>query len=736
VFLALAPACGVPNSTAVSTEQQQAAALTGDIVAIPRELSADEKSKVAGISHQGLSNDNTETFYLALKRSELSQKYFLSAYLKQLYPLLTPPAFTLGTKVVTFKLQNDHVVIFDADDRKTSSATFNPDVVVESYPVVYDSKRFNSAPNANDYILIDPAAGLNRFNVVAEAFSDTDTTYSTDVQFSDRFRTVTDGVQFDQVFSGHFNKAINVLLDGVQTNAFQMSGTISMSLRKYKVSQGYTTAPMEDFYFPSDGKVQPYLSDVGPAVTAARWNIHRGMTPIKWTISSRINALAADPRYAAYDIKKAIKAGIENWNQVFGFTALTAVIGTNAVESGDDDKNVLVIDEDPTFGFAFADWRSNPNNGEIRGASVYFNSSWLDYAAYLFEPMESPTTPAIAARVAAARQVKDLSISWNGLSKKTEFRRIGADPRTHAKFDLKTQLSTLRAAGLAQAATTMTPKQKVEAYITHVIVHEIGHVLGLRHNFEGSLVPPSSSVMDYVYDPDAVTVPTPQAYDTAAVRHLYGIAPTAAPTQPFCTDEAVGFSAKCQPFDRGAKPLVDYFLPAYKAQFAANDEANNFDFSGFMGVLDYVVAGDTEAERAAAWEGLMAPLRPNFAATLTPEQVEFRGLLDAAAWNDLFLTPLGFRYSPGLAPDDVSIRSARLTQLKNELLNVDHVRAPEHRRQNIDVLKAMQTLEAYKTLLDARDALVIKKARATGNEALILSDLIARANVALNPYFK
>ena len=42
------------------------------------------------------------------------------------------------------------------------------------------------------------------------------------------------------------------------------------------------------------------------------------------------------------------------------------------------------IQLDPTYGAAFANWRINPNNGEVRGASVYFSSLWARIANSIF----------------------------------------------------------------------------------------------------------------------------------------------------------------------------------------------------------------------------------------------------------------------------------------------------------------------------------------------------------------
>src|SRR5262244_3336487 len=49
-----------------------------------------------------------ESFYLAIAKNQLGQKYFLSAYLTQYFPGAVGygAARSLGTRVVTFKVQN------------------------------------------------------------------------------------------------------------------------------------------------------------------------------------------------------------------------------------------------------------------------------------------------------------------------------------------------------------------------------------------------------------------------------------------------------------------------------------------------------------------------------------------------------------------------------------------------------------------------------------------------------
>ena len=104
-----------------------------------------------------------------------------------------------------------------------------------------------------------------------------------------------------------------------------------------------------------------------------------------------------------------------------------------------------------------------------------------------------------------------------------------------------------------------------------VVAHEVGHTLGLRHNFKGSLLPPSSSIMDYTSDAASIGERrrTAGGYDIAAIQYLYGLS-AELPTQPFCNDQdADVVDPDCRRRDQGARPLSDFFLPAVSGVAAA-----------------------------------------------------------------------------------------------------------------------------------------------------------------------
>jgi hypothetical protein len=183
---------------------------------------------------------------------------------------------------------------------------------------------------------------------------------------------------------------------------------------------------------------------------------------------------------------------------------------------------------------------------------------------------------------------------------------------------------------------SLTESQRSEAMTlllpiawTPVLVHEIGHNLGLRHNFAGSedkanFYEPHelktlgydrsfnySSVMDYAYR-TFNELPIMGKYDIAALRYGYAEKlETAAGTLisveefkaapktelkdfQFCTDEHVALNPNCNVFDEGATlvEMVSQHIDAYKENYQKNNFRNqraNFslmDDRGYMARIE------------------------------------------------------------------------------------------------------------------------------------------------------
>lgn len=719
--LSMVAACGDDDSPPADVDGPDLTS-GADFVAIPRTISRTEaaarqrKLTEAGAPADRLRSAPGQSFYLAIRKNVLGERWFLSAFLEQYFPgqVSFGAATSLGTKVVSFKIQNDKLFVFDADDRHASSSVFDPDVLIEAYPLV-DNDEVDHLPGSHNYVFIDPAAGLNRFDLLGDFFGSNPwpVRFEVELAFSQNFRQIADGITYQQVFTGYADQPIG---DGeIDADTLRGSGTMGIALRRYREGAHYQPVelPWQEHYFRSEPKLVP---NTGALVqTAAHWDIYPGMQPIEWVISPALQQLDNTPAYADADLVGAVKRGIEGWNASFGFPVFRARVATASESFGQDDKNYIIFDPDPSLGFAFANWRTNPNTGEIRGASVYFGGAWVDRFGFEDDPGDAgapvrpdgpPARPTVGLRWAGAH-AEPLCVL-----------QAGAD-RDHLPQP--------------DGSGNLTAGQKLEEYLANMITHEIGHDLGLRHNFKGTLVPPySSSVMDYtLFETRIAQGGHPGSYDTAAVRYLYGL-DSALPSEPFCTDDALHLDPDCQQFDTGADPLIETWgerwslLTLYFTRFGVGESFLQYLKSYAGGTYDYAENGDWfQANRA------LDVILADIGAPLDPSLLADPSYLPGGA--DLMLTSVLGELGPNPNP---AIADRIDGQLAAVLNNADGVRSYASRRAVVDLLKGRQTFEAMTLLLDARAALAAQLPALSGPDATLTRDLIARIDRATSPYFE
>jgi hypothetical protein len=703
-------------------------------LSIARPLGASAASVRDGLSAQAVpTTSGDESFYVAVNKKELGQRWFMSAYLKQYFPgaVQAGAAISLGTRVVTFRVQNDKLFVFDASDNYKDSDTFDPTLIIEAYPIVSGYSPFDSQANSSKFILIDPSAGLNRFGVLSDAFAgnpNSAASFQTDITYLQDFRKISDGATWEEVFTGAADVPIN---DGTQaSNVFKASGTLGIAWRHYSESPSYqpTELPPEELYFRSDAHMIP--NSGASYQTAIHWAIHKGMKPIHWLISDSV--LTAQKNWPQYDVVGALENAVKNWNDVFGFQAFDVSVATAKDSYADDDKNYILYDLDPSFGAAFANWRSNPNTGEIRGASIYFSDLWLQIADQEFTDDVPGSPTMLAPQPAPMARPKVPVLSWNPMPFKPDCVLFAGDHLAQQLQDAPRPA--------AVPAVPLTKKQKVERFLTHVLLHELGHTLGLRHNFKGSLAPPSSSVMDYILDEDSVQgLDHPAPYDVDAVHYLYGMS-TELPKEAFCTDEDTVVDPDCTTYDASDDPLNKYYGPQYTGVLAdflggASPVAPNNTLNG---VLKYLRAGSA-AQQMQAWQLALTDLQVPADANKVATVPGYGARVDFAAHrllSRLYLDDDGLRGDFTADPAANSkVAPLILKELQGNLLNSDGIRSYATRRAMVDILKKLQTQAAYDVLVDARAQIAATLAGLSGSELNDAQDLLARIDSATHPYF-
>ena len=682
-----------------------------DLVAVPRAVEASvaqvRRKRLAEAGAPVRRQSSGDDFVLAIRKSALAERWFLTAFLEQYFPdaVLGEDASSLGTRVVSFKVQNGKLFVFDVDGRGGESEVLQTARIVEAYPIVEDASLRGLA-GARDYVFFDPAAGLNRFDLVTDylAAKPADSgvepvKFTTELSFLQGFQRLDDGAFYQQVFTGYADRPLHD--GGLETNRFRASGTLGITLRRYREGEGFTPAPMPEvpYFFESEPHAEPFQGEVQHH--ASRWNIHPGMKPIEWVISPELARVDATPEYADVDLVGIVKGGIEGWNAVFGYPVFTARVARDDESFARDDVNYVVYEPTNRTGYAFASWRTNPITGEIRGASIYLEEIFIRRSRFVDDP--APAT--------ARKPVPGLR--WSGT--------VGGPLCALHVDDLPVDRSSRLTAG-----------EKLTHYLGHTIAHEIGHNLGLRHNFKGSLLPPSSSVMDYLDFVDRVAVgAVPQSYDVDAIRYLYGMSDEP-PAQPFCTDDDLGEDADCRIRDRGADPLADTFAARWVA--TRNDflDGVNGEWAMWLvgqegrGVLDYARHGSwDQSERA------LDLLFADIAVPVDPARVAASSTFAVGA--DLVMREL----LSLLRADPAQLQYRVDEQIDRVMRNEDGIRSFATRRTLVPALKARQTLEGLKVLLAARD--VVEAELASGSldpdQAVLGRDLLSTIDAATHPYF-
>ncbi len=185
-----------------------------------------------------------------------------------------------------------------------------------------------------------------------------------------------------------------------------------------------------------------------------------------------------------FEYRKPIREGILEWNRAFEKVGFA-----NAIEVRQQPDDADWDPEDINYntfrwitsnaGFAMGPSRVNPTTGEILDADIIFDADFLDYWRFEYEtygpePDKELRGMTVSPQVRLGGLVSDARVSCplycdhsHGMARQLAFGSLvlAADPPGVSKAEMK---------------------KLIMQGLKETVMHEVGHTLGLRHNFKGS----------------------------------------------------------------------------------------------------------------------------------------------------------------------------------------------------------------------------------------------------------
>jgi hypothetical protein len=348
------------------------------------------------------------------------------------------------------------------------------------------------------------------------------------------------------------------------------------------------------------------------------------------------------------EYRQAVKDGITGWNAAFeaiGFK--NALVAKDQPDDPDWDAadvrySTIRWIVAPNAGFAQGPSRVNPYTGQIFDADIRFSADMIRNIRREYEFLVTPTAAANAAAEAPWRaligwlpdfSLESIHASLGGFDAPPVTRpllgagaRPGAIPAAIGYCDYAGGMSHQAALGwsVLLARGLMTPAaeaQYLNDFITHVTLHEVGHTLGLRHNFKASNLHAfdqlhdrdltrrtglTGSVMDYI-PVNLAPEGKPQGeyyqttvgpYDRWAIEYAY--TPIAAAT-PEAEKPALAAIAA-----RAADPALAYGTDEDTMDFGRGIDPTSNRYDNGRDIVDYY------ASRAAIARELFAKMEDRF----------------------------------------------------------------------------------------------------------------------------
>lgn len=500
-------------------------------------------------------------YAIGVKRSSLNKEFLLQAQL--IMQPVVPQYNGLKSRLIVFQESGNQLYMLESTYGHT---------VTSDLPQHFVLAKFKILAERNNTLFFDFAEGMSKIFVSTEWRAQ-------DVEGSkykpDSWHSMDLDISF--IEKAQLSEDLNslVLTQIAQLKATSEEGNqqvpieVKYYITPYATNEGFQSVISKDHDRMGFFEIAPQLQEHGgeDRVYASKWDERKA---IVYAISDNTPA----------EYREAIKDGVLYWNKAFGKELVQVIQAPKGVTAPDYNYNVIQWVEWNDAGFAYADAQMDPKTGEVYHAQIFLTSVFafggINKARKLLrklDPLGGTGAPS-----AKASELSQNLISLAG------FQRKSLCEYTPPKDQLVQALGKILASEGTEAELNAKILKVANDYLREVTAHEVGHTLGLRHNFAGSLASNfplenrealyasylkngkapeglivSSSVMDYQkFEESTLTGDQVQHntaaldYDIKAIQALYFKKTYQNSELPlFCTDSHVGLYEDCNRFDAG-----------------------------------------------------------------------------------------------------------------------------------------------------------------------------------------
>jgi hypothetical protein len=481
-----------------------------------------------------------------ISRLALGREFLLTTNMSTQIP--TPMFSALQSRVVAFVLRDQKVFLVDVTKNNQVGLGRNipQNILLAEFPVLADSRSF---------LTIDFNAGMKQIFTVGDmAASDDSEAASAPLLPAAQVRmSYLEEVKFEG--NALFIRQVAQIEAPAEHGKQAIPTEVRYQLKPYLPDAGFIPVKSPGLnkvgYFEANPLMLP---DGSQRIYAMKWNEKK---TIRFAISAN----------TPVKYRELIKGGLLYWNKILGERAIEVVqLEDASITAPRFDMNILQWADWDAAGYAFADAQVDPRSGEVTSAQIFLPSAFFSGNGARRVRLVESARPVVGLK--GFRSARLCQRDLNEDLANADSTPISAEAMEKALFD----------------------------YVYEVVAHELGHVLGLRHNFAGNLaanydfkdrkelimkyyremkapqgVVSSNSVMEYSrFEESAWNGDQLQnggealSYDDMAIRYLYMRKPLPESGRPlYCTDSHIDTFADCNRGDAG-RSVVSAATGAYQ----------------------------------------------------------------------------------------------------------------------------------------------------------------------------